>query len=223
VSLIVDGILAGLILLFALLGLRRGLFRSLAHLVGAVASLTLSLAVSRYAAEWVFQSWIRPSLLETVTGALEESGAKTVSGVMEALPDSLSSMWSWTGESTQTLEAAVNVSADKAADVIVSVLSPVILNLLMAGMTLVLFLLLMIVVRLVVRVLNRMVQLPVLRQINGLLGFCFGMGKGILIVWLLCLLVSVLLPLWSEGNWLQPLCSGSYLYQILTKVQPFTL
>lgn len=224
-SILLDGIVVAVVVLFALLGLRKGFIKSLAGLIGAIAALIVALTVSRFAAEWIFNAWIRTPLLETITRSLTESGATTAEGIVEALPGYLQNLLGWAGGETASLNSAIASSSDTVARVLVTVLSPAIINLLMIVLTIVLFVIFLLLIRLLLRLLNKVAQAPILRQVNGLLGFLFGIGKGILIVWLLCALVAVVVPLWfgDSGAWLQNAAEGSYLFKALSNANPVSV
>lgn len=221
-SILLDAIVVAIVVLFALLGLRKGFIKSLAGLIGAIVALVVALTISRFAAEWIFNAWIRVPLLDTITRSLAESGATTAEGFLETLPDYLQNLLGWAGSGATAWNSAIASSSDTVANVLVTVLSPAMINLLMIVLAIVLFLLFLLLIRLVLRLLNKVAQAPVLRQVNGLLGFLFGIGKGILVVWLLCALVAVVVPLWfgDSGVWLRNAAEGSYLFRALSNANP---
>lgn len=61
--------------------------------------------------------------------------------------------------------------------------------------TAVIFVLLQLLVRLVSNALDTVCRLPILHQVNSLLGGIFGLFKGVLVVFLLCAALQLMLPL----------------------------
>ena len=61
--------------------------------------------------------------------------------------------------------------------------------------TAVIFVLLQLLVRLVSNALNTVCSLPILHQVNSLLGGVFGLLKGVLVVFLLCAVLQLMMPL----------------------------
>ena len=58
-----------------------------------------------------------------------------------------------------------------------------------------------------------------------MLGFFFGLGKGIIVIWLLCLLAQITLPLLtgtSVGSWIGQVVNRSFLYGALTGFNPLS-
>lgn len=223
-SILLDAAVVVLVILVALLGLRKGFIKSFAGLIGAVFALIIALTLSRFAAELIYEFWIRDGLQQTIFNALSESGANTVEGMLQALPGFLAGMIG--GEQqAQIVENTVTDSAYGVSQLLVTALGPAIVNLLMIVLAIVLFILLLIVVRLLLRVLDKVAKVPILKQANAILGFFFGFGKGILLVWLLCSLVAVILPLWGESTavWLQSAKDGSYLFRGLSGINPISI
>ena len=70
--------------------------------------------------------------------------------------------------------------------------------------------------KLLLRLLNKVTKIPVLKQVNGILGFLLGIGKGIIIVWMLCALVSIIVPLFGpSAQWAQDAMDHSYVFRAL--------
>lgn len=64
--------------------------------------------------------------------------------------------------------------------------------------TVLLFVLLQMLVRMIAGALDTVFRLPVLHQVNSLLGGVFGLFKGVLVVFLLCAALQLMLPLLIE-------------------------
>ncbi len=224
-SIVLDIIVVAVVVLFALLGLRKGFLKSLMGFVGAVAALVLALTVARFAASWIFETWVRQPLADTISQALTESGAATAEGALDALPGYLTGLLGLADGGTEAIVGAIASSSSSLAAVLVTALAPVITNLIMVVLAIVLFFVFLLLVRLALRLLNRVAKAPVLRQVNGLLGFLFGMGKGLLVVWLLCALAGAAAPLWAgeSAGWLQNAIEGSVLFRALSGANPVSI
>lgn len=215
-SIILDVIVVAIVLLYALRGWRKGFFRSLMGLIGAIVALLAALTVSRFLSQWIFDLFIRAPLSETVSQAMAENGAATASGIMNSLPTYLQGMVGWTENSAQELQGVISNGAGQAADILVNLISPLVINLIMIVMTIILFIIFLIIVRLILRLLNKVTRIPVIKQLNGILGFLLGIGKGILIVWILCALASIIVPLFgSSTTWLREAMDHSYVFNAL--------
>ena len=73
-----DGILVLVVLVFVLIGVRRGFVRSAAHFLGAVLAALLAAALGGMAAQWLFDSFFRQSLVEKVQETISTLGGGDV-------------------------------------------------------------------------------------------------------------------------------------------------
>ena len=216
-----DAAIVAVILLFALLGLHRGFIRSLAGLIGAVIAMALALTIAHFAAEWIYGALVEKPVENAVNEALSAGGA-SAAGVIDALPAGLSGIvHSFGGEAV--VEQAVSQSASTASGMILGVLRPALVNLTMILLALLLFIPLMIIVRLLLRLLNGVAKnTPVVKHVNRILGFLFGLCKGIIVAWLLCLLADYALPL--TGNvWWHETAHQSWLFHVFSQFNPLSL
>ncbi len=215
-SILLDVIIVAIVVLYALRGWRKGFFRSLMGLIGAMIALVAALTVSRFLSQWIFDAFIRTPLAASITQTMAETGASTASGIMSALPQFLRELVGWTGNSAQELQNLISSSAGPAADILVNIISPLVINLIMIVAAIVLFIIFLIIVRLLLRLLNKVTKVPVIKQLNGILGFLLGIGKGIIIVWMLCALVSIIVPLFGpSAQWAQDAMDHSYVFRAL--------
>ena len=218
---IFDVVIVAVILLFALIGLRRGFIKSLAGLIGAVIAMALALTIAHFAADWIYDALIAKPVENAVNEALSAGGA-SAAGVISALPAGLSGIVkSFGGEAA--VEQAVSQSSSAASSMILGILRPALVNLTMILLALLLFIPMMILVRLLLRLLNGVVNnTPVVKHVNRILGILFGFCKGIIVVWLLCLLADYALPL--TGNvWWHETAHQSWLFHLFSQINPLSL
>ena len=99
-------------------------------------------------------------------------------------------------------------------------LSPVVINLSRIVLMVVLFSVFMMVVRIVVRTVAAVFRLPLLRQINGLLGAAFGLLSGVIVVMLLCAVMQPAAPLLGQPGTTQQAVQESRIYQLVYENNP---
>ena len=68
----IDVVIAAVIVLFAVLGWKRGLFRSLAELAAVLLALVLAVQIANIAAPAVVDTFLRPAAYEAIEAQLEE-------------------------------------------------------------------------------------------------------------------------------------------------------
>jgi membrane protein required for colicin V production len=139
VGMFYDLALLGILLIFIISGLRRGIVRSVIELVGFIAALICSVRLSGS-----FAALIGPY-------------------IVKIFPDFSS--------------------------------NPVLEKILAAA---ILFIALELLVHVIASVVDRVFQLPVLRQVNALLGGAFGLIKGVVVIFVICSLTRVVVPSGSD-------------------------
>ena len=90
-------------------------------------------------------------------------------------------------------------------------------------LTVILFFILLLLVRLVIKLIGNVFRLPVLRQIDGILGGLFGIFKGAVYIFLVCILLQLLMPV--IGNSSEPMkqvLDKSFIYQFIFYNNPIT-
>ncbi len=200
----IDIVVLAVVLLFAVLGWKRGLVRTLTELLAVVLALVFSVQFARAAAPVVIDKALRPATYGAIAQRVEELTAENMpelqpvvelEQVVEAIPNG------FIREQTQAFLAEIESSVQSALastpealeqagkDVADAVLDGVVQDLVQALLCAAFFVVLTAVLRLLARVLRVVEKLPVVRQLNGLGGALIGLGKGLILV---CLALWVL-------------------------------
>lgn len=199
-SIVIDIVFALMLLGFVAAGLRLGLFRSLAGLVGSIASLVLSVVLGQMFAQWLYTGVFRGPMVDQISQAVsEQSGAAQTQtqAAISALPGFVGNALENLGVSARQVGQAVADSADPLAQSVADYVSPVVIHLTALILTVLLFLVFRTGVFFLIRFLNRFFQLPVLRTLNRIGGGVFGLLKGALVGLLLATVVLVITPLFQ--------------------------
>ena len=104
------------------------------------------------------------------------------------------------GVTAETISGGVKAQSAQAASMIVDYISPVFVGFLKVLAVIVLFSLLMTVVRLLASVVSGLLHLPVLGQVDGLLGGVFGFLLAIFVVWVVIAAVLVFQPMLDQNT-----------------------
>ena len=186
---ILDGAAILVVLLAVFIGYHRGFVRSLIQLVGLIAAAVIAAVLSTGIAALVFDSFISDGLTETISTKIQatdtSSAAESVQQALQELPapivHALEQYIGTPHEIVSGLEGSLSGSAQAVAETVVkSVVRPVAVALLRFLVFFILFILLMIVVGLVAKLVNGLFKVPVLKQVNGVLGAVVGVVQGIL-------------------------------------------
>ncbi|MCI8553377.1 MAG: CvpA family protein [Clostridiales bacterium] len=193
----------GVILVFIialLVGWKRGLIRSVLGLAACIFSLVLAASLGSVAASGLFDTFIADRLTDTVAEHVPAADTESVVSGMESVLDSLpgfvtQAMESFGAGSPQeildSVRDALGSSPHTLASVIVArAIRPAAVALLTYVCFVVLFILLMVLFSVVILLINRVFRLPVLRQLNGLLGAAVGAVEGAVLVFILAVLLQ---------------------------------
>lgn len=194
-----DASLIILAILFVIVGFYRGVVKSLVELAGSLASVVAAVLLASMIAPAIFTAFVKPPMVQniqaSITSTIGQDAAVQVQSVLEALPKFISNSLSGYGLTADQFSGALSETTDRAASAVVALIAPIVTDLIKTILMLVLFLILMIFVRLAARGIDKVFRLPVLRQLNAVLGAVFGLLKCALFVMLVCAGIRIVLPM----------------------------
>ncbi len=216
-----------IILLCVVFGYKKGFFKSIAGFIGAVIAMFLAWVLAGLIANALYQGIFREKLIDHISAVLSndalasfpEKAAQVVVNLPGFLSNTLNNQGITSSQIEQSLQAAGNNAAPATADLI----SPAVIWLLQLLLTVILFFILVILVRLVIKLIGNVFRLPVLRQVDGILGGLFGIFKGVVYIFLVCILLQLLMPV--IGNSSEPMkqvLDNSFIYQFIFYNNPIT-
>lgn len=200
----IDFVIVAVLALFAVLGWKRGLVRTLAELLTVVLALVLSTQIAKAAAPVIVDKTLRPTTHAAIEQRVDEiiadaspeiSPVRELERVVEAIPNTFirEQAGRLLGEVDTAVEEAIVPTQDRlteaAKDIADAVLDGVVREVIQSILCAVCFMILTMLFRLAARILRLAEKLPGLRQLNELGGALLGLGKGLILV---CLVLWVL-------------------------------
>ncbi len=192
-----------LLLVFAgmvLVGVVKGFVKSVLGMVAIMAAFLLAYQLSPVLAPAVYDTFLSEKVYETIETKLAEAPGATqaagqVSAVLASIPDYVKSVAASIGIDTAGITDKVNsldnsnaaVARELADNVAKPVITAVTQAILFVLLLVVSYILLMIVVKLI----DKFFKLPVLKTANKILGGALGAVKGIMLVFLLCVIFEI--------------------------------
>lgn len=197
---ILDIVLLCVIFLFVAVGVRRGFIKSAAHFLGAVIAAFLASALGGAAAQWIYDALFRQALVEKISSSVsslsgQDAAVAAVREFFNSLPDFIVRVLQDAGVTAASLEGILSTKAGETAELIADALSPVFVSFLKVLAVIVLFLLFMMLVRFLADLVASLFYLPVLRQLDGLLGGAFGLLLVLVALWVVISAVQVFVPM----------------------------
>lgn len=207
---VIDALLVILFALCVWLGVKRGFIKTVSGLIALVVAVLLASLLSGPIAQAVYTDAVYPTVLTTleeyVTGEVVPT-VEEADAALDNLPGFVAALLRSAGiDSGADVVAKIEVVApgDTAARTVADVVvTPIVLPLLQMLISVVLFLLAYVAARIVLRVLDLVAKLPVLKQLNTLLGFAAGALTGALWVIFVARILFVLAWL-GVAAWLTP-------------------
>ncbi len=223
---ILDGIILLICLLCVLIGVKRGFVHSVVRFLGSIIAALLASALGGVLAQWLFDTMFRGAMVEKINSSLQTLGADNAaaaaSQVLASLPDFLVRALEEAGVTLETVSHAINSQTSGAAGMVVDYLSPVFVNFLKVLAVIVLFFLFMTIVRLLAALVGDILRLPILKEVDGLLGGVFGFLLAMVSVWVVVAGVMVFMPMLDSGTQqqVQEALDGSLLTGVLVNMNP---
>ena len=223
---ILDGIILLICLLCVLIGVKRGFIHSVVRFLGSIIAALLASALGGVLAQWLFDTMFRGAMVEKINSSLQTLGADNAaaaaSQVLASLPDFLVRALEEAGVTLETVSHAINSQTSGAAGMVVDYLSPVFVNFLKVLAVIVLFFLFMTIVRLLAALVGYILRLPILKEVDGLLGGVFGFLLAMVSVWVVVAGVMVFMPMLDSGTQqqVQEALDGSLLTGVLVNMNP---
>ena len=199
-SWIIDGILLLIFALIVFLAMKRGFLKVVLSLACWVFSLLIAGAVSVAVARPVYdavaarpvRSMIATNIDEAASGS---DAAQYAAKVLGELPNSLRELADYSGLPAEDLLARLDAmpkDSQTAAELLeTAIVAPMAIMAIRLLLSIIIFVVLLIITRLIASQLEKAGKLPVIKQANKVLGAALGVVKGLVVLFVLCLLLRV--------------------------------
>lgn len=225
---ILDGIILLICLICVMVGVKRGFIHSVVRFLGSIVAALLASALGGVLAQWLFDTMFRGAIVEKINTSLQSLGADNAAAaanqILASLPDFLVRALEEAGVTLETVSHAINTQTGQAAGMVVDYLSPVFVNFLKVLAVIVLFFLFMTLARLLASLVSDLLRLPILKEIDGLLGGIFGFLLALVSVWVVVAGLNVFMPMLDPAARYQvnTVLDNSMLTGVLVNMNPLS-
>lgn len=219
---ILDLIVIGIIVYFAIVSAKHGFVRTVVELAGFV---VIFLFITRFGtpvSEKIFDVTLRDSVVTKLETSLQSSADTSMQKISDALPQYIKNCAGFLGISTEP--EVLNIDdvraiAEKLTD---NVVRPVITSLIYGIISLILFAFGMYIVRILARAVNSLFKISFIGTINKLLGAVLGAGKGIVVAFFVCIAITVIISFTENGFWIfnKESIENTYIFSKLAHFNP---
>ena len=202
---IFDIVALAFILIFSLIMMSRGGMRAILSLGGFVLSIIVASMLYPVLTDVVYQTPLPENLEEIVSSVIVIEGDSEGTESFEALPEFLQ----------KALEDTKSTAVENITVSLAKTVTRLVINI-------IIFVLLIVVTKLIISLLsgaiNLITKLPVLHELNALVGFLCGVAISLVIVWLASLLAGALAASnEAVAQWIK----DSYIVSIMSNITPF--
>lgn len=227
-----DIIILALFILFIIFGIRRGAARTLAGLLMSFFAYTGATFIGKWLSVLIFQNILRPTIYDTVVTNVSDFSTQTMNNAVSNLDlnsyDVLGigledSVKSWVGNQMADPIESVSANAGETAE---TVLEPIITGIIAFFITIFLFILFYILLRkFVMPMVLKVFRIPVIKQINAVLGGVIGAVEALLLVCMIAYLLKLIVPQISTDFYLlqESTINSSYVFSKLYESNIFTM
>ena len=218
-----DGCIILTMILFTVIGIKKGVVKSITEFIGAIAAAFVSSWLAGIASTWIFDTFFKQGLVEKIIAATQNiTGEALGTSIFADLPDFIVGLLEMGGITADTINSGIAATGKDMALAVTNTISPVFISIIKVFAVIIIFLILMFIVKAIAGLLSGICHLPVLHQINGLLGGVFGFLFGTVIIWVVIGGFQFFKPMMGSEMQadLQKTIDSSYVAKIVIPMNP---
>ena len=226
-GIILDLLLIAVILLAVYFSARRGFMRTLIEVAGSIAAIYLAVALSAPIAEFIYKKSVEPSIVRSAQTVAESATENAADSIWLSFPKIVTDSAESFGIDKNTLQIKISGTAENAGEVAQTaanaVAKPIITKLISMFLTTVAVLILLFLVRFLAKVINKLFSFSIIGTLNRFLGGALGIAKGLLIVFVLCIVISLIITVTKNGFlvFTPAAIQKSYIFKYIYRLSPF--
>ena len=189
-----------IVVVFAIIGIKTGAAKVVFRLLSVVCSFVLSLFLSHFLAELVYNAFIKQTITDNISKVVNDTALGTAQQKASELLGSLPALLANSLEYFRISEAKVtdmfNTSAVSGIEG--AVMTPIV-GVVSFVIFVILFLIFVFVFKKLFGVIAKIFRLPFIRVVDSLLGLVLGILEGILAIYIFAFALKIIIPL-TSGN-----------------------
>lgn len=208
IALVLDIAVAALVILFTVIGVHRGFIKSVVRLLGFVVAVVAAALASTPIAQLLYDKLLYTQAEALVAQKVQEGVAaaattlnEQITAVLASLPEGVQSLLTMYGVDASGMAGTAQTSEALVPTIMDGIITPLCVAVLQLIVFLVLFLVLFLVIRLLGKLIDKIfASLPVIKQVNGLLGGVLGFAEGVLVLFVLCFGLQLYMTFTGAGS-----------------------
>ena len=227
-----DLIVVGIVLFYVITSAKKGFARTFIELVGFGLSIYLATLIGGAVGTAFYEKTVEPKIIETVKTTVQETAGNTtlstVDNIWDDFPDVITSSAEHFGVDLNTVKDSINNQISNKVDIETiaksisdTTLKPICITVAKTIISIVIFTILMFVVKILAKALNKIFKLPIIGGLNSSLGAVLGLGKGVIMSIVVCMLISLIVALTGNGFWIftKENIDKTYIFSLLSNLK----
>ena len=218
--------LIAVILVFLVVGIKRGFIKELVSLIGFIVAFITALFLSGIGSSFVYDTFVDGFVQEKVSSAVVQSVDNEVDGVLVSIPEYFINAAEATGTDIEgVVKSNIGASVEETANSVAATVSkeiakPVIGALIRVILFIIIFIIVKILIDWIGRALDLVGRLPVIHSLNRVFGAVIGTARGIVIAAIMCFVAMYLIK-FQGGNLFgltAEMLESSFVYNLLSSL-----
>lgn len=189
---IADAVIVALFVLFVIIGIKRGIAVTFLNIVALLVTAVSAYYLSQLLSQLIYDSFVRQTVITNLEQTIKQSGVQqAVNNSFDAIPKwvmvPVTAIISLFGVSSQSVTEKFSVTqgtVENTANSVEKLLAPFVTGIFQLVLVIVLFIIILIIAKIIVKHLLKVFNIPVIKQINKILGGVLGAGEGIIFIWI---------------------------------------
>lgn len=196
---IADIIIIAIIVISTIAGIKKGLILSLIDFLGKIIAAVCATVLSSSISNYIFEGFVREGLYNRVYETLQtQSSNLAIVEMFESFPTFMVNYLEKNGVTENSLIASTVGSTQEISNVLVDTLAPSVILVINFFVIFILFFIFLIIIKAIGAVVDKTFELPILSEINDILGGVFGLCSALVIVFICVSVIDF------AGNLLNP-------------------
>ncbi len=182
-----------IILIFAVMGYKKGLIKSLISFIGSIVASLMSMVLAKPIAEAIYNGSVKNAVISKIESAfklVQQEGGNFLDNLMDTMPDFVQNSVGNFGITSVDLASAANHGSAQ----IETTLAPVFISFITLITAIILFVVLSIIAKIVCTVVGQAMELFSLSFIDSVIGAGIGIVKGFILVLFLAFVLRISIP-----------------------------
>lgn len=227
-SIVIDLIIVGIVLLFAVISAKKGFVKTVVEMVGFVAAIVIALTVSAPIAEFTYDKVIEPPILASISQEATDNVSGIVNDIWEKMPEFIITKAEEKGHTQERVTESINAGMSSGAQTAVkatsqNVFKPIATSLLGLVFSAIIAIVLILLVKPIAKIVNGIFSFSIIGKANRALGAVVGILKGAVFAVVFCLLINLIISFSPNGILIftPENIADSYAFKLLAEAIPF--